>query len=126
MAEASWRVRSGGLAPICCALSAIALGKALQIYNGFYHPVAIYWLTGALVLCVLGMIGHRMSAITSVRSPLPVLSIILTAGIAWQIVELLRAPSPGMYLRDDAWMWVFYAGVVLQGALTCAGLVKWR
>ena len=43
-------LREFNLAVVCFAVSAIALGRALQINNGFYSQDALWWLTVALCL----------------------------------------------------------------------------
>jgi hypothetical protein len=120
------RIRRANLSPLCMVLAAIMLGHALQIKDGFYHPVALLWVTGALLLCALGVLTHRFATDGSSISE-RILRTALIAGIVWQIGALLTARSPGMYLSDEANVTLFGIGVGLQAALVAAGVaaVAW-
>ena len=111
----------GYLSAMCLGASAITLGRALEIFNGFFHPDALNWLTAALVLCLIGVIAHRFVRGLS-NAGVVAVSALLTAGIAWQIEQMLVAKSPGMYIKDTVRMWPFYTGVILQGGLIAAGV----
>ena len=85
-------------------MSAIALGHALQLNNGFYRPDALGWLTVAIACGAVGVAGLRWP-----REREGVVPALLVAGIAWQIASLL-AVSPGMYLHTTR-LAPFHAGV---------------
>jgi hypothetical protein len=121
------------LAPLLLVLAAVALGHALQIANGFYDPVALVWLTAALVLCAVGVLSLKSSGVPSrgKRFAIPVAiapgvpRAAMTMGIAWQLVSLLIS-SPGLYLDASVSMLPFKTGVVLEGALIALGIGQVR
>jgi len=117
-------LRTFNLAVVCFAVSAIALGRALQINNGFYSRDALSWLTVGFVFCTLGILIHRTVPTVS-RLSIAVLSAILVAGIAWQIVELFRA-RPGFYLSDNANFAIFRGGLVAQAVCIACGVANIR
>jgi hypothetical protein len=45
---------------IALALAALALGLAIHIRNGLFHPQGMLWLTAAVMLAALGLIGPRL------------------------------------------------------------------
>ena len=100
-------------------MSAIALGHALQLNNGFYRPDALAWLTVALACGAVGVAGPR-----SPREREGLVLAVLVAGIAWQIASLL-AVSPGMYLHTNR-LAPFRTGVAAQGAVVALGLLPSR
>ena len=112
------------LSALCLSLSAIALGRAIQFGNGFYNPTALLWMTGALVLALLGAVLHRL------REGIPedgvgILATVMVAGIGWQLVELLTG-QPGLYIRKEASMPLFNGLVILQAAGIAAGVARLR
>lgn len=125
MSSVRERVGSATLPALCMALAAAVLGHALQIRNGFYDPLALRWLTGALTLCAVGVATHRVEDAGRTTSG-RLLSIVLLAAIGWQIWQLLAARSPGMYLRGGANVSLFNAGVVLQAILVAVGAANRR
>jgi hypothetical protein len=80
-------------------LSAIALGHALQINNGFYDYSALKWVTAALALCGAGVACLRAQPRSPRRWRLAV-CITLAVGIIWQLITLSIA-RPGFYLDAD-------------------------
>ena len=108
----------------CFAVSVIALGRALQINNGFFSPDALWWLTVGLGACLLGVLLHR-TASTMSRTSVVVVSAILVAGIAWQLAQLFVS-RPGFYLRDDASLAVFRGGIVAQAVCIACGVANIR
>ncbi len=109
---------------LCFSLSAIALGSAIQFGNGFYNPTALGWMTGALVLALIGVLLHRL------REAIPeggvgILVTVMAAGIAWQVAELLTG-RPGFATRNDASMPLFNGLVILQAAGVVAGVARLR
>ena len=120
------KTSEGGMwAPACLAASAVVLGQALQINDGFYDDRALGLMTLALALSVAGVlaIGRRWPAFPKHERTL---SLLLAAGVAWQALTLLGAP-PGMYLRPGASLVVFRTGVVAEAACVAliAGGFRW-
>ena len=140
--------RESSAASVACLTgSAVALGHALQIANGFYDEAALGWLTGALALCAAGVLalglpsprarsdaaprtgrtwtrGPRSSAPEGSRQE-RWLRLAIAAGIGWQVASLLRA-LPGMYLQEHASLGLFKAGVIGEAALIAAGAARLR
>jgi hypothetical protein len=103
------------------SLSAIALGHALQINNGFYHPKALTWLTMSLTLAIVGTLVQRWSPTLSRRTAwIP--GTILVLGIAWQLVQAFDA-RPGFYVSESASMALFRGLIVAQGVIILVGLI---
>jgi hypothetical protein len=117
-------LREFNLTVICFGLSAIALGRALQINLGFYSEDALWWLTVAFIASTVGAVLHRAAPPVS-RASARVLSAILVAGIAWQFYQLYTS-SPGLYLRDDASLTVFRTGIVAQAVCIACGVLNIR
>ena len=102
------------------ALSAVALGCALQVNFGQYHPLALLWLTVALAgvaLCVTKP-GSRL-VVALERHRLPVLVACLVVQFA---LLLTRSPGATGALATDAGLLPFRTGIVIAGALCAAGL----
>lgn len=109
---------------LCFSLSAILLGRAIQYGNGFYNPIALRWMTAALVLALVGVLVHRVQAAmpgTSAR----VVEIVLLAGIVWQVQELLTG-SPGLYVSGEASRTLFNGLVTLQAVGIALGVARIR
>jgi hypothetical protein len=117
-------LREFNLPLIGLAISAIALGRALQINNGFYSPDALWWMTVAFLACAVSVVLHRTVGPVS-RSSAAVLTAVLAAGIAWQLEQLFTS-RPGFYLRDDASLAVFRGGIVAQAAFIACGILNIR
>jgi hypothetical protein len=91
---------STGLGPLdqaCVALSAIVLGHALQISNGFYSPVALKGVGLSLVLLIAGAMG-------------------VPARVGWWLVARRPATFAGLIRRVDVDSLV--SGVLLAGILS--------
>ncbi|MDQ3440055.1 MAG: hypothetical protein M3478_06860, partial [Planctomycetota bacterium] len=101
------------------AAGAIALGYALQISGGTYHPAALSWLTVAL-LCCLAAVVLTNDLIRVGRSAVVAL---LGGGLILQLALLYSKP-PGVYLavRSAAHLAPFLTGVTVLGVLAAAGL----
>ena len=106
---------------LCFASSALVLGHALQMSNGFFHPVALRWLTAALVFVILGAVASR-SAAPLTRGHTLVLTVLLAGGVAWQIQQLLAA-EPGYYVSATASRTLFRTLVATQGMCILLGLL---
>jgi len=122
---------AGGIrALVLLTLSAVALGHALQIANGFYDAAALAWLTGALAFCVAGVLSLRSTvpaanAGGASRRQITILRAVMAAGIAWQAAALLTT-SPGIYLDEKANIAIFRTGVLVEAALIAAGVCAIR
>jgi len=117
-------LREFNLTVVCFALSAIALGRALQINLGFYTPDALWWLTVAFISSAVGVVLHRSNSSVS-RTSAVALSALLVAGIAWQFYQLYTTP-PGLFMREGANLGVFRAGLVAQGVCIACGILNIR
>ena len=85
-----------------CAVAAIALGFAMQIGNGSYHPRAIFWLTISITSCLAIFLFPRIDWLSRFKER-PVIWL-LAAGFAFQIWQLMITPAnnyfpyPAFYL----------------------------
>jgi hypothetical protein len=105
-------------------LSALALGHALQINNGFYDYSSLKWVTVALALCGAGVACLRMRLPSGGRWH-TALCAALAAGIAWQIKALLTA-SPGVYLDGDPDFRLLTALIVAESIAIAVGAGRVR
>ena len=101
-------------------LSAIALGQAMQVNNGFYQRVAIVWLTLALVLCGAGVLAMRLRPGTSGRAA-RIGRGVAAAGLSWQLF-ILFVSEPGISIPAGTSLRFFQAGILLQVVAIGAGL----
>jgi hypothetical protein len=101
-------------------LCAAALGCALQVNFGQYHPVALAWLALALagcVLCVAKPAGRLIGVIES--SP----GLVLAFALATQFSLLLtRSPGATGRLADGSSLLPFQLGVAAAGAVCAVAL----
>lgn len=118
------RIKLLNVSAVSFVLSAIALGYALQIANGFFNMEALKWLTGALLLCSLGAITQRRSLFLS-RESVVMVSVLLTAGIAWQLF-VLHTNRPGVYQTGRESIATFKWLIVCQGIFVLLGLLPLR
>lgn len=88
-------------APAAFALSAFALGAALQVNYGQYGAHAMAWLTCAMAACAAGVLRMRRaaSATDNENRRVPPDLVILTAGLTAQFAMLLSR-SPGVAELD--------------------------
>src|SRR5688500_5025668 len=104
---------------VAAAAGAIALGYALQVSFGTYHPIALGWLTVTLLCCV--------AAILFANASLPrgrtAVMMLIGLGLVLQLAQLFARP-PGVYLapRSEAHLTPFLIGVTLLAVLVAAGL----
>lgn len=113
---------SHALPRACLVASAVALGHALQIANGFYDERALAWLTAAFSFALAGIFTLRIS-LRWRPSHDNWLRLGTAAAIGWQILSLLQA-SPAMYLNERADLRLFKAGVIVEAALIGFGTVR--
>src|SRR4051794_37536253 len=100
-------------API--ALSALALGCALQLNFGQYHPIALLWLTLAIagVAFCVAKPTWRLFRLLNARP-----SVVFGAALLIQIVLLLtRSPGATGGLAEGSNLLPFRTGVILGAAL---------
>jgi hypothetical protein len=118
--------RESNAASLACLIaSAVALGHALQIANGFYDEAALGWLTGALALCAAAVLALAARRAPALPKQEPWLRLAIAAGIGWQVASLLEAP-PGMYLLEHSNVGLFKAGVIVEAALIAIGAARFR
>ncbi len=114
--------RLAWLALPCLSLSAIALGRALQILDGFYHPAALNWVLFAFGLAAAGVLLLPASAAGSRRGR-QMLIAVLAGGIFVQIVMLLGS-SPGRTVSASANLGLFRAGILLEAGLVALAFLE--
>jgi hypothetical protein len=110
---------------LCLVASAAAIGRALQIANGFYDDRALAWLTGAFVLALGAIAAWRWpSSGSRVRAGWirgeGGLRLATALAIGWQLSSLLTS-SPGMYLHERANLGLFRAGVIMEAIVIGIG-----
>jgi hypothetical protein len=96
-------------------LGIIAIGRALQIADGFFRPEAVLWIVGALVLVAGAAVAAR--PIPFARFDRPAVRLFALVGIVAQIWQLCTA-RPGWRLPPElvSLTW-FYAGVAALGII---------
>ena len=113
--------RTGWFTPAALAFAAMALGLALHVNFGQYHPAAMPWLTLALLACcaAAALPNFGRVAVLKWRPDQLVLAVALAVQFA-----LLYAHNPGATLRLDADddLMPFKAGVALAAALAAVGV----
>jgi hypothetical protein len=115
----SW-IRNVNLSAVTFALSAAALGHALQISSGTFNPDALWWLSLALALCVAGTATHRLTRSWS-HAGMVTATVVLAAGVLWNVKQLLTA-KPGAYIEETTSLAPFFAGIAAEGLLVVLGL----
>jgi hypothetical protein len=104
--------------------AAAALGCALQVNFGQYHPIALVWLTLALPLCVLSVVVRGSALLRALAGKA---SWVIGVGLSVQFILLLTC-SPGATGRlagNGAALWPFRAGIVAAAGLAVVALV-WK
>lgn len=113
--------RAGWFTPAALAFAAFALGLALQLNFGQYHPAAMPWLALALLACVAGVALPNFGRV-SILNWRPD-QLVLAVALAVQFA-LLYTRDPGATLQlnapDD--LAPFKAGIALAAALTAVGV----
>src|SRR5690242_13493709 len=116
---------TGWFTPTMLALAAICLGLALQVNFGQYHPIAIRWLTLALVATLAAAAVPNFGRIAWGRWRPD--QILLSIGLSVQFA-MLWASAPAATLKpgtaDD--LAPFKAGVALAAALVAVGVSQTR
>jgi hypothetical protein len=106
-----------GTAPALCA---VALGCALQVNFGQYHPLALAWLSVALALCLLCVAKPQWRAFRFLESRA---ALVVALALATQFTVLLtRSPGATGRLGDGSSLLPFRIGVVAAGVVCAAGM----
>jgi hypothetical protein len=108
------------ISALLLALSAIALGHAIQLNNGFYDYSSLKWVTGALLLCGAG-VGYLRVQPRAVHRWRLVVTGMLAAGIAWQVVVLFVS-RPGFALDASPDYRLLRLGIVAEAVMIALGL----
>lgn len=109
---------------VALAVAAVALGHALEISSGILHPDAIFWLTVAFAAAAVGLLAPGARILERLGGQPAAL--ILIAGAALQLAELLTTP-PGAYLRLSAAGYApFFHGLAVMGVAAGAALTTER
>jgi hypothetical protein len=115
-------LRRFNLPALLFALSALALGHALQISNGTYHPDALWWVGVAFAGCLAGTTLHRFSDGWS-DAGMTAITVLLAAGLFWQLQQLWSA-EPGVYIAQSVSRLPFKIGLVVQAVLLVLGISR--
>jgi hypothetical protein len=117
--------RSRWLAPVS-AFAVIAIGRALQIVNGFLHPEALFWITAALVVVCAGAVVSR--PVTVARIDARIVPLVAIAGLLVNLGQLYSKPPilvvalPPDALNAFTWRLTVLSvtvGVAVWGAARC-------
>jgi hypothetical protein len=101
------------------ATTLAVLGQTLVWSNGHQDPTAMRWLTGALLLLVVGITLPRAPRFTRFEEPIALG--ILGCALAWQFAMAVHN-APGIYLRQlTGWEQLFYR-LGISSAAVLAGL----
>jgi hypothetical protein len=126
--ETSDPVSDTRLNAMLLALSAAALGYALQINHGMQHPDAMRWLLVSLTLCVIAVASPWPRTRDWLgRYGQPMLLTVLAAGLVIQLVSVATSP-PAFFFPADHLPLPLWVRLVLGmvGVLAVAGLVGLR
>ncbi len=113
-------IRSLNLSAFLFAISALALGHALQISSGTFDPRALWWVGFAFAACVGATALHRLSGTWS-HTTMKAVTVLLAAGAFWQLQQLWTA-EPGIHIEDSVSRTPFDIGLVVQGLLLALGI----
>ena len=115
------------ISPAGLLVSAVALGCALQVNFGQYHPAALAWLTVAAVTCAMSVLapGQRLLRLLDAHVGWVTVGALLT-----QLALLLtRSPGATGRLASGGPLWFFKWGATVGIALACAASFvgsRWR
>ncbi len=100
------------------ALSAVALGHALEVASGHVHPSAIVWLCAAIALAAVGVAAPARLGFLDGERPLVA---VLSAALAIELGEhFWKPPGAAAPFLDPATLRPFHLGIVAAGALVAA------
>jgi hypothetical protein len=112
--------RTGWFTPAALACAAIALGLALQINFGQYHPAARPWLAAAVLACAAAVVLPNFGRLTILNWRPD--QLVLAVGLAVQFALLYsRDPAATLHLDAPDDLAPFKAGIALAAALTAVG-----
>ena len=112
--------------PIAWVAAPVALGMALQVNYGQFHPLALRWLTVALLACFAGVctLGSKRASNAAFASILPK---VLGAALILQFALVLTAtPTATMVIQSARDLLPFRIGVIAAGACAAWALVGCR
>jgi hypothetical protein len=112
---------SGWLTSSALTLAALALGLALQVNFGQYHPAAMPWLAMALAACVTAAVMPNVGRVTLAGWRPDQLMLAVALGVQF---ALLYATAPAATLKLDTPDDIvpFQAGIALSAALAAVGV----
>jgi hypothetical protein len=117
--------RTGWFTPTTLAFAAVCLGQALQVNFGQYHPIAMRWLTLALVATVAAtaLPNFGRLVIAGWRPD----QLVLAIGLSVQFA-MLWASLPAATLKPETAdeLAPFKAGIALAAALVAVGVSQTR
>lgn len=97
-----------------------ALGQAVHVKGGTYHPAALAWLTGAALACALALTALSPPFRRFEKAAQSLVVWVAGAGFAYQMAQLMIAPpkvaSPGAREAMAAYFRVLAFAAVLGGA----------
>jgi hypothetical protein len=115
------------LAAGLCAVGAVATGAAVQVDNGYRHPLAFAWLSVAVVAVLLALMRPSRPELESALER--VLPPALALALAGQFITLVLAPPAGP--TSSSWSWrapfllaLGFASVAVVGILQSRALVR--
>src|SRR5580704_7368942 len=122
------RVVAALCGPIALVLAPVALGLALQINFGQYHPLALRWLTVSLLACFAGyrsLCKEHQPAVSDADSR--ILTWALGIGLIVQFGLLLtRSPMATLVVRSPRDLLPFQIGVAAAAVFVAKALVGRR
>lgn len=111
------------LPAISFAVGAIALGRALQINNGFYSPEGLSWLVAAFTFVAAATLMQRFTPERLTCDGARIVNTLLLFGIGWQLVSLATT-APGFYTVREANRFYFFALLAVQAAAIAVGAAQ--
>lgn len=116
----------GWFIPTALAVAALALGLALQVNFGQYHPAAMPWLTLALLACVAAAVTPKNFGRVTIVNWRPD-QLVLAVALSVQFALLwVREPAATLKAGAPDDLDPFRAGVALSAALVAVGVSRTR
>lgn len=115
----------GWFTPAALAVSAVALGYALQVNFGQYHPLALAWLSAGLLACVAAAVLPNFGTARLFGRPPELL--IAGGGLVLQFFQLFTT-NPGATVPAEG-LPAFRVGLIIAvvaTAVAVAGPARWR
>jgi hypothetical protein len=114
------RARLGPASAPLFVASLFALGQAMQVKSGMYHPIAVAWLSLALLACWAGLLLRLPPALHGKQESILVL--VIGLALVWQLLQLFEK-APGWHPRADYYV-PFYRSLALAAFVGGAGLSR--